>query len=86
MLPRAFDLVFADPPYGFSDWSILLRALEGRLAPAALVACEHRERIEVPEDWAREVERAYGDSRLTLLLPPRGVRASEQGRPQPTGS
>ncbi len=43
-----FDLVYADPPYGFTSYDALLLAIDGgvKLSPGALVAIEHRRREE----------------------------------------
>ena len=53
--PR-FDVVVADPPYGFTDWSALLARL-----PADVVVVEAGGRIEaVPEGWELTREKRYG--------------------------
>ncbi len=42
-LKEPFDLVYADPPYDYEQYSELLTAIEGlHLAPEAIVAVEHR--------------------------------------------
>ncbi len=43
-----FDLVYADPPYGFASYDALLLAIDAgvKLSPDALVAIEHRRREE----------------------------------------
>lgn len=68
-----FDLVFADPPYGFDRFGPLLAAVETRLAVGGEIAVEHRWRDGPPETPAGlEVVRSrrYGDSGLTLLARP----------------
>ena len=65
-----FDLVFADPPYGFDRFAALLAAVEPRLAEGGEIALEHRWREGPPEVTAGlEIVRSrrYGDSGLTLL-------------------
>ncbi len=65
-----FDLVFADPPYGFERFAELLAAVLPRLAEDGEIALEHRWRDEPPEIAAGlEIRRSrrYGDSGLTLL-------------------
>ncbi len=43
-----FNLVYADPPYDFERYQVLLERLDGHaaLAPAATIAIEHRRRTE----------------------------------------
>lgn len=65
-----FDLVFADPPYGFDEFGPLLAAVEPRLAAGGEIALEHRWRDGPPAASAGLVvvrSRRYGDSGLTLL-------------------
>lgn len=45
-----FDLVFADPPYRFTAYGGLLRAIEPLLAADGEVAVEHSRRIELPAE------------------------------------
>ncbi len=47
-LSGTFDIVYADPPYAFGAYDDLLRAIGSRidLAAGALVAIEHRRRVE----------------------------------------
>lgn len=73
-----FDLVFADPPYGFERFTALLAAVEPRLAEGGEIALEHRWRDGPPETAAGlEIlrSRRYGDSGLTLLGRPREGQA-----------
>ncbi|MFP4193006.1 MAG: 16S rRNA (guanine(966)-N(2))-methyltransferase RsmD [Candidatus Hydrogenedentota bacterium] len=70
---NGYDIVFADPPYGFGDYAELLEAL-GRtrlVAPEGLVAIEHTIRTEMPEkagDFVLEQTRRYGDSAMSIYL------------------
>ena len=71
--PPAYDLVFADPPYGFDAHCALLAAIAPRLAPGGEVAIEHSSRRSLAgagSDAGLEVdrERRYGESALTFLL------------------
>lgn len=73
-LPRAagrepFDLVFADPPYGFDAEAALLEACVPLLRPGAELALEHAARDPAPPAppglelvWRRR----YGDSALAV--------------------
>lgn len=74
VLPRvgtkAFDLVFADPPYDYGRYDGLLTALaRAPLAEDALVAVEHRRRSEPFHDTPlREIRRAeYGEVWITFF-------------------
>src|SRR3954465_11131809 len=73
-MPRlrdVFDLVYADPPYGYEDYGELLRTIDERLKlrNGALVTIEHRrprggrELIPVPLRHLKETRRAdYGEA------------------------
>jgi 16S rRNA (guanine966-N2)-methyltransferase len=67
----AFDVVFADPPYGKQMAEAALRALiEGDwLAPAALVIVEEdkRSHFVAPEGYVEHDRRQYGDTELVFL-------------------
>jgi 16S rRNA (guanine966-N2)-methyltransferase len=75
-----FDLVLMDPPYRRGQIADVLADLErfGVLRPGAFVLVEHarEEEVEVSGGYERELDRRYGDSRLTLL---RSSAASTQG-------
>jgi 16S rRNA (guanine966-N2)-methyltransferase len=71
-----FDLVFADPPYdaAASELVAVLDALArpGRLAPGAAVVLEQGRAVgrpPLPDGWATEFERAYGDTLLLIVTP-----------------
>jgi 16S rRNA (guanine(966)-N(2))-methyltransferase RsmD len=64
-----FDLVFADPPYGFMAHAALLEALEPLLAPDAEVVLEHSTKTEPPAEaggLVRVDRRRYGESALSF--------------------
>jgi len=64
-----FDLVFADPPYAFGDYAVLLAAVAPLLVPGAEIAVEHSSRRELPEaagPLARVDVRRYGESSLSF--------------------
>ena len=56
------DLVLADPPYGFDDWTRLLTA-----AGRALVVAESDSAIEPLEGWEVLRSRKYGRAIVTIL-------------------
>src|ERR1043166_3007519 len=75
-IPRftvAFDLVYADPPYGYEQYDELLLAIDERLKLRndALVAIEHRRRTEPFGATLRrltQIRRAeYGDVAMTFF-------------------
>ncbi|HVS63274.1 MAG TPA: 16S rRNA (guanine(966)-N(2))-methyltransferase RsmD [Thermoanaerobaculia bacterium] len=74
--PRRFDLVFADPPYGFDAYGELVDSIAPRLEPGGEVAVEHSTRTPLgPEagELTIDRERRYGETALTFLrLEPAG--------------
>lgn len=65
----AFDLVFADPPYGFSGYRSLLEAVVPLLASDGEVAVEHSGRVVLPAEVSgliRVDTRRYGESALSF--------------------
>jgi 16S rRNA (guanine(966)-N(2))-methyltransferase RsmD len=68
LAPRAFGLVFVDPPYG--DGPVRALSLLGPvLAPAARVVAEHDARTPPPErvgDLGLVDRRAYGDTGISI--------------------
>lgn len=68
--PRRFDLVFADPPYGFGNEeveSLLSRLTAGWLSPGALVVVERSARDDPfgwPQEFADTWSRRYGETTL----------------------
>jgi 16S rRNA (guanine966-N2)-methyltransferase len=91
--PRAFDLVYADPPYGDRDaddriGEVMERlAAGGYLAPDGVFVAEQRTGRPMPAGpgWNRIKDRRYGHTRLTLLTRTTGAAAvsAESG---PSGS
>jgi 16S rRNA (guanine966-N2)-methyltransferase len=64
-----FDLVFADPPYGFADYDPLLAGLPPLLAPDAEIAVEHAVRRDLPllaAGLVRVDTRRYGETALSF--------------------
>ena len=74
-LPGDLDLVLADPPYAFDAWADLLRALAGKLAPAAVVVVESDRSVALPDGWEKQRERSYGGTVITFTAPPAGTGA-----------
>jgi len=62
--PEPFDLVFADPPYGFRAWARLFDLLRAWVTPEGLVVSEssRRDPFPGPEGWEKVWERAYGET------------------------
>ncbi|HYM60453.1 MAG TPA: 16S rRNA (guanine(966)-N(2))-methyltransferase RsmD [Thermoanaerobaculia bacterium] len=77
-----FDVVYADPPYAFGAYDALLNAIgtDLRLPDDALVAIEHRRRVEpftAEPQRLRFVRRAeYGEVWISLFEPRRPGRES----------
>jgi 16S rRNA (guanine966-N2)-methyltransferase len=71
--PAAFDLVFADPPYRFDAFELLLLGLPPLLAAGAEIAVEHSARRELPPaagPLVRTNLRRYGESALAFYRAP----------------
>ena len=56
-----FDLAFADPPYAFDHWALLLQRL-----PARLIALEARSHLDLGAAWRPLRSRRYGDTVITM--------------------
>jgi len=69
----SFDLVFADPPYAFDAWDVLLSRLT-----AALVVAEAAGPVEPGRGWDVMRSRRYGTTVMTLLRPVSGTDPSER--------
>jgi 16S rRNA (guanine(966)-N(2))-methyltransferase RsmD len=70
-----FDLVFADPPYGFGKLAALVEGAAGVLAEGGSLCLEHSTRDELPEPppaLLLEGTRCYGESCLTFYRPRAG--------------
>lgn len=73
----AFDVVFADPPYGetvTSDWRGRCAAALGashavRAAGVFVMEQSVRSEYTVPEGWESRGEKVYGDTHLSFLSP-----------------
>lgn len=68
--PGSWELVFADPPYGFSDYEALLEGIAPLLAKGARLAIEHSIRDLLPDatgGLSAHDRREYGDSALTFF-------------------
>lgn len=64
-----FDLVFADPPYGFAAYEDLLQGAAPLLAPDGEMAVEHSSRRELPVEigpLTRVDVRRYGESAISF--------------------
>jgi 16S rRNA (guanine(966)-N(2))-methyltransferase RsmD len=64
-----FDLIFADPPYAFSDFEALLSSAQSWLNPGGELVLEHSSRNQPGEcvgSWRRNDLRTYGESCLSF--------------------
>lgn len=78
---RRFDLVFADPPYGFADYAELLETAAVVLADGGELAVEHSSRVEVPAAAGAlrlTDARRYGESALSFFRAAGETAASER--------
>jgi 16S rRNA (guanine966-N2)-methyltransferase len=69
LMQGGFDLVFADPPYEFDTWDLLLSEIESTLASRAEVAIEHSSRSTLPsrsDQLLVKKTRTYGESSITF--------------------
>jgi len=57
-----YDLVIADPPYGFTEWAALLENLH-----TPLVVLESGSFIETPEGWEELRQKRYGRTFVAFL-------------------
>jgi 16S rRNA (guanine966-N2)-methyltransferase len=60
------ELVFADPPYGFDDWTRLLAAMP---ADVRLVVAEAAAPVAAPDGWSQARVKRYGRTWVTFLEP-----------------
>jgi 16S rRNA (guanine966-N2)-methyltransferase len=68
-LAGPYDLVFADPPYAFTEYDALLAGIVPLLAPDAEVVVEHSSRNELPIEAGRLIRtgvRRYGEGSLSF--------------------
>jgi len=64
-----FDLVYADPPYGFDAYEEILQGVIPMLAPDGEIAAEHSSRRELPIEvglLTRVDVRRYGESAVSF--------------------
>jgi 16S rRNA (guanine966-N2)-methyltransferase len=61
-----FDVVLADPPYGWDRWGSLLEALAPR---AGLVVAETGAFLDVGDQWSLVRDRRYGATVVTIARP-----------------
>lgn len=57
-----FDLVIADPPYGFDKWHQLLEAIN-----ADVVVCEADRELHSTDKWTAIRNRKHGESQFTVF-------------------
>ena len=77
-----FDLVFADPPYGFAKTAAVLEGAAGVLAEGGSLCLEHSSRDALPEpppSLAAEGTRCYGETCLTFYRHRAAGEASSSG-------
>ena len=69
--PRKFDVVFADPPYAFDAYELLLELCAAVIVAEGLVVVEHDARVAVESGPLLEQvdTRRYGDSSMTTFAP-----------------
>ena len=83
-LPDEIDLVFADPPYDFDEWTDLLARLAPLTDADAVVVVESDRSVVVPDGWEKMRERTYGGTVITFTAPP-ATPAGRDGPPaEPT--
>lgn len=66
---RKWDLVIADPPYVYEDWSELLDGLAGHIAADGIVVLESGADLELPNGWRSVRSKRYGTTVVTLVVP-----------------
>lgn len=65
-----YDVVFLDPPYGKGLGEAAVQAVRGWLVPQALVVWEEASAPVLPEGFALEDQRKYGDTLVTIARAP----------------
>lgn len=68
---KAFQFIYADPPYEFAEWSTLLASLVSFLDPEGLLGVEHQRHSELPRTPGldRVRDRRYGATVISLFRP-----------------
>ena len=64
-----YDIVFADPPYGYERLDDIVRALAGErqgLADGAVVVVQHERAASLPEELAPSRTRRFGSTAMSL--------------------
>lgn len=61
------DLVVADPPYGFAEWTALLDGLRSQVPENGLVVLESGEPVGETSGWESVREKRYGRTWVTFL-------------------
>ena len=71
------DLAFADPPYDFADWEMLLAALSADLA-----VLESKAEVEIRSPWSLHRRYRHGGTLVTVAVksPPVPLAEPEEGR------
>lgn len=64
---RQFDLVLADPPYGFDEWGRLLDLIAPCLTPDAVVVAESGRELPPSAEWEVIRAKRYGRAWVTFL-------------------
>ena len=63
-----FDLVFADPPYAYTDYQVLVEAvLKNALKPNGLFVLEHRQSNTFAKDPRYIEDRTYGEVKFSFF-------------------
>ncbi len=69
---KVYHIVFADPPYRYEKWKILLSkiALNVNIVNYGFLILEHSSRVKIPvneSQWILHRQYTYGDTSLTVL-------------------
>lgn len=64
-----FDIFWADPPYDWEDWAVLLPASAPLASPGALLVVEHHHKTPYAEvaGWELYREKKFGETRLSFF-------------------
>ncbi len=71
--PNPFDIIFADPPYAFKEYSLLLQRLSenGYISDESMVILETSTKAEIPDEcisFRLQQQRRYGDTMLSFFV------------------
>ena len=64
-----WDLVLADPPYAYDQWTALLQGLAGHLDDDGIAVLESGSELELPKGWRSVRSKRYGTTVVTLVVP-----------------